>query len=77
MLFAYFGPDTFLPVTSIIATAVGVFLMFGRRSIRYLAAFLLPTRPRVARRMAPRTPHSPADAGAESVAEPSAEVKTK
>ncbi len=30
MIFAYFGPDTLLPVTSIIAAAAGAILMFGR-----------------------------------------------
>lgn len=34
MLFAYFGPETFLPVTSAIAGVVGVLLMFGRSSVR-------------------------------------------
>jgi hypothetical protein len=36
VLFAYFGPETFLPVTSAIAGVVGVLLMFGRSSIRLL-----------------------------------------
>jgi hypothetical protein len=30
MLYAYLGPDTFLPLTSILATVVGGALMFGR-----------------------------------------------
>ncbi len=30
MLFAYVGPETMLPVASIVAGAVGVLLMFGR-----------------------------------------------
>jgi hypothetical protein len=30
MLFAYFGPETMMPVASIFAAAVGVVLMFGR-----------------------------------------------
>jgi hypothetical protein len=34
ILFAYFGPESMLPLTSVVATAVGVFLMFGRNSIR-------------------------------------------
>jgi hypothetical protein len=34
MLFAYFGPETMLPLTSIVATVVGIFMMFGRTSIR-------------------------------------------
>jgi hypothetical protein len=30
MLFAYLGPDTLLPLTSVIAAVAGGFLMFGR-----------------------------------------------
>lgn len=30
MLYAYLGPDTFLPLTSILATVAGATLMFGR-----------------------------------------------
>lgn len=36
MLFAYFGPETFLPLTSVIAAVAGVVLMFGRNSIRFI-----------------------------------------
>jgi hypothetical protein len=31
MLFAYIGPETMLPVASVIAGAVGVAMMFGHR----------------------------------------------
>lgn len=31
MLFAYFGPETVLPITSAIAGVAGVFMMFGRQ----------------------------------------------
>jgi hypothetical protein len=31
MIFAYFGPETMLPITSGIAAVFGVFLMFGRQ----------------------------------------------
>jgi hypothetical protein len=34
MLFAYFGPETVLPATSALATAVGFTLMFGKQSVR-------------------------------------------
>ncbi|WP_337175778.1 hypothetical protein [Paludisphaera sp.] len=34
-LLAYFGPETVLPATSIIATVVGVVLMLGKNSIRW------------------------------------------
>lgn len=30
MIFAYFGPETMMPVASIFAAAIGVVLMFGR-----------------------------------------------
>ncbi len=30
MLFAYFGPETMMPVASVIAGAVGVVMLFGR-----------------------------------------------
>ncbi len=30
MLFAYVGPETMLPLWSVVAAAVGVVLMFGR-----------------------------------------------
>ncbi len=35
-IFAYFGPETILPVTSVIATVVGVAMMLGRNSTRLL-----------------------------------------
>jgi hypothetical protein len=30
MLFGYVGPETMLPLASVLAAVVGVFLMFGR-----------------------------------------------
>jgi hypothetical protein len=35
MLFAYVGPDTMLPVASVIAAAVGVVMMFGRNVVSF------------------------------------------
>jgi hypothetical protein len=35
-LFAYFSPETLLPVGSILATALGVLMMLGRGSLRFL-----------------------------------------
>jgi len=41
LLFAYFGPETMLPLTSVVAAVVGVFMMFGRNSVRIIRrAFL-------------------------------------
>jgi hypothetical protein len=63
MLFAYFGPETVLPATSVLAACVGFFLMFGRRAGRLAVAFagrLLLRRPKAGRDSAaiPR-PHLP------------------
>jgi hypothetical protein len=33
-LFAYFGPDTFLPLASIVGAIGGVMMMFGRTIMR-------------------------------------------
>ena len=39
MIFAYFGPETVLPLTSIVAAAVGVVMMFGRNTLRFALMF--------------------------------------
>ena len=38
MLFAYFGPETMMPVASVIAATVGVMMMFGRNVVAIGAA---------------------------------------
>jgi hypothetical protein len=35
VVLAYFGPETVLPVTSIVATVIGVVMMMGRNSLRW------------------------------------------
>ena len=35
MLFAYFGPETMMPVASVIAAGVGVVMMFGRNIVGF------------------------------------------
>lgn len=35
-LFAYFSPETMLPATSILATVVGIFMMFGKGTVRLI-----------------------------------------
>lgn len=35
MLFAYIGPETMMPVASIIAAVAGVFMMFGRSVVGF------------------------------------------
>jgi hypothetical protein len=47
LILAYFGPETFLPLTSIVAAVIGVAMMFGRNSVRfllYLAGRIVPGR---------------------------------
>lgn len=39
-MLAYFGPETFLPVTSAIAGVVGILLMFGRTTFRMAGEFV-------------------------------------
>lgn len=38
MLLAYFGPETVLPLASVLATVFGVIMMFGRASFRFALA---------------------------------------
>jgi hypothetical protein len=35
MLFAYIGPETMMPVASVIAAVAGVFMMFGRSVVGF------------------------------------------
>ena len=37
IVFAYFGPETVMPVTSILATVAAVVLMFGKNLFRLVA----------------------------------------
>lgn len=37
-MLAYFGPETVLPLASVIATILGVIMMFGRLSIHFALA---------------------------------------
>jgi hypothetical protein len=39
LLFAYFGPETVLPMTSFVATIVGCGMMFGRFFLRHIIRF--------------------------------------
>jgi hypothetical protein len=36
MLFAYIGPETMMPVASVIAAVAGVFMMFGRNVVGFV-----------------------------------------
>lgn len=35
MIFAYFGPETLLPLTSIVAVAAGAIMMCGKNTLRF------------------------------------------
>jgi hypothetical protein len=69
MIFAYFGPDNILPLTSIIATVVGFFMMFGRKSFLFLGSFLTFNRKKSTRRQVVARPHSRSQAAPQSTSE--------
>jgi hypothetical protein len=50
MPFAYFGPETMMPVASVIAAAVGVVMMFGRSILVYVRSLVDRARPHPRRR---------------------------
>jgi hypothetical protein len=50
MLFAYFGPETMMPVASVIAAAVGMVMMFGRSIVGYGRSLVERVRPHPRRR---------------------------
>ncbi len=64
LLFAYFVPESMLPLTSVMATIVGVFLMFGRNGLRIVKRVIrLRSRASGQKHPAPR-PHLRATSGA-------------
>src|SRR5439155_10436928 len=46
MLFAYFGPETMMPVASVIAAVVGVVMMFGHNVVSFGRNLVRRVRPR-------------------------------
>ena len=38
MIFAYLGPETMLPMTSVLAGVVGFFMMFGRKMVEVVTS---------------------------------------
>lgn len=44
MLFAYFGPETLLPITSVIAGVAGVLMVLGKNTFRFLGLIWLGLR---------------------------------
>jgi hypothetical protein len=56
-VFAYFSPETVLPLTSVLASAVGVLLLFGRGSLRLVRRLLRIAIPRGRRASVVPMPH--------------------
>jgi hypothetical protein len=57
LVFAYFSPESLLPVTSIIATVIGVVMMLGRGVFRFIVRFGNDTLGRTARVAGTSKPH--------------------
>lgn len=66
LLFAYFSPETLLPMTSVIASAAGVFLLFGRGALRVTRRLFRATLRRVVRERAVPSPHFTVSAHAQA-----------
>jgi hypothetical protein len=56
-LFAYFGPETVMPVTSILATAAAVVMMFGKTILRFTLGRVRTAWYRVRGRNSTPSPH--------------------
>lgn len=46
LILAYVGPETFLPVTSVLAAIVGFFLTMGKSSLSMLTGFFQRSTPK-------------------------------
>ena len=57
LLFAYMSPETVLPVTSLLATVVGVAMMFGRTAYRLAVRWVRFVMTRRSRGEALKGPH--------------------
>jgi hypothetical protein len=58
VFFAYFGPETVMPMTSVVATIAAFLMMFGKTIFRYLVAWARVARYRIARASRIHSPHS-------------------
>jgi hypothetical protein len=57
VVIAYFSPETVLPVTSLLATVLGVVMMFGRTIARLVVRRIPPSLLRGKRGKAMKGPH--------------------
>jgi hypothetical protein len=62
LLFAYFGPESMLPLTSVVATVVGIFLMFGRNTLRMVRRTLMALLSQAVQPRSVPKPHFPVEA---------------
>ena len=57
VVFAYFGPETVMPMTSIVATVAAVVVMFGKTIFRFAVGWVRTAWYGVRRRNATPAPH--------------------
>jgi hypothetical protein len=57
LIFGYFTPDVILPVTSVVATVAGIFMMLGRGSYRAAARIIRRAISRLRRVATMNRPH--------------------
>lgn len=58
VLFAYFGPETTLPLASVLAACLGFVMMMGRGSIRFVMKAIGSVLPRRTSQAGPPPPHA-------------------
>ncbi len=68
LLFAYVGPETYLPLSSALAAVVGVVLMFGRVVVHNVTRLFFTRVLRPAHRKSSRKPHFRSQERSRSVA---------
>ena len=57
VVFAYFGPETVMPMTSILATVAALVMMFGKTIFRFTFGWVRLAGSRLRRRNATPPPH--------------------
>ncbi|MGC8643049.1 MAG: hypothetical protein ACP5XB_24585 [Isosphaeraceae bacterium] len=57
VLFAYFGPETVMPMTSVVATIAAVVMMFGRTICRFTLGWICTAWYRMRGKNATPAPH--------------------
>jgi hypothetical protein len=70
MLFAYIGPETMMPVASIIAAVAGVFMMFGRNVMGFCRGIVRRVWPGAQRKPVSTVSHTVATGVSQTPGEP-------